>query len=227
MEPVELDDPVQLRRALEALVFLSPGGVPHKKLAAVLDVPAHAIAKAMEDLIRDYKGRQGGVAIVPVAGGWQMVTTPDLAPLVEKFLTITRKKNLSPAAMETLSIVAYRQPVTKPEIEAIRGVDSSAVLNGLLEKRLVRLAGRKKVAGKPLLYATTREFLLQFGLRDLRDLPALAELGRPPDDVVEVIETVEGDGAAAGEEAFPGIEASDVAGDPEGDEAATGESADE
>jgi segregation and condensation protein B len=202
---MDLEDPVALRRALEALVFLSPGGVPQKRLVAALDVPAHAIAKAMEDLIREYKGRQGGVSIVPVAGGWQMVTATDLAPLVEKFLTVTRKKNLSPPAMETLSIVAYRQPVTKPEIEAIRGVDSGGVLNGLLEKRLVRLAGRKKVPGKPLLYATTREFLLQFGLRDLRDLPALGELGRPPGDIVEVIETGEEE-APVEETTLPGLE---------------------
>ncbi len=177
-----------IKGVLEALIFVSPGGVAARKLADYLECPLSLVSRAAEELAADYLARGSGLAILPVAGGYQMVTSRELAPSVERFLTVVRKKHLSQPALETMAIIAYRQPITRPEVEAIRGVDSSAVINGLLEKKLIRLAGRKKAPGKPLLYATTREFLVHFGLQDLRELPALSELGRPPGQEVEVEE---------------------------------------
>lgn len=169
----------QIKKELEAIIFVSPEVVDQRKLAEVIGCGQEQIKQATEELVQDYNTRNSGLSLLPVAGGYQIVTSRDMAPVIEKFLTVVRKRRLSQAALETLSIIAYRQPVTRPEIESIRGVDSSAVVQGLLEKKLVRLGGRRKAPGRPLTYRTTRHFLVHFGMKDLKELPALSELGRP------------------------------------------------
>jgi segregation and condensation protein B len=196
--PLPEKTPAEVKKPLEALIFLAPEGVTARRLAEVLECQVHVVQKAAEELARDYQARDAGLQILPVAGGYQLVTARDLAEVVERYLTVIRKRGLSKKAMETLAIVAYRQPITRPEIEAIRGVDSGSIITGLLEKKLIRLAGRKKAPGKPLMYATTREFLLHFGLRDLRELPALAEFGRQggEEEILPLEEVSVADGAS-------------------------------
>ena len=131
--------------------------------------------KPSVQLIEEYKERQGGICLQEVAGGLQFRTRPELGDWVKK-LKSTKPASLSPAALETLAIVAYRQPIVKSEIESIRGVDVGYQLKNLLEKKLVRIVGRKDVPGKPIIYGTTKKFLEVFNLKDLSELPTLREL---------------------------------------------------
>ncbi len=148
------------------------------------------IAEAVEDLRRGLEEKNGGYRLMAVAEGWQMATRPDLAPYVRKLFADRATMRLSIAAQETLSIVAYRQPLTRAEIESIRGVEVIAALETLLEKRLLKVVGRKETVGRPLLYGTTPEFLRHYGLRSLEDMPPIdtfapadaAPAGAPPSD---------------------------------------------
>jgi len=168
--------PLNLRGALEALLFSSDEPLPLTLLAESLDAAIDDVAAALRDLERDYKERQAGVELREIAGGHLLVTTAENAEWVSRLLRGRKRVRLSRAALETMAIVAYKQPVTKSEIESIRGVDSSAVLATLLERNLVTIRGRSKVVGRPLLYGTTGEFLDYFGLRDLSELPRPEEL---------------------------------------------------
>jgi len=137
-------------------------------------VSKNQISSALDDLMHEYQKRGGGVVLEEVAGGYQFRTGDTLAPWVLKFKG-QKPMDLSPAAMETLAVIAYRQPVMKSEIEGVRGVDVSGILRGLLEKNLVRIMGRKNVPGRPIIYGTTGRFLETFGLKALSDLPTLRE----------------------------------------------------
>ena len=162
--------------ALEALLFSSPSPVKRRELADVLEATPEAVAEALGILQSqaDLPGR--GVRLEEVAGGWRYVTRPEFDSLLRKFHEVTERSRLSLAALETLAVIAYRQPITLPEIQEIRGVNSASVLNTLLEKRLVTTAGRKAVVGSPFLYRTTSEFLVRFGLNQLEELPKPEEL---------------------------------------------------
>lgn len=168
--------PSNLRAALEALLFSSDEPIPLSLLAESLDAAADEVAVALHDLEQDYKARAAGVELREIAGGHLLVTTAENAEWVGRLLRGRKRVRLSRAALETMAIIAYKQPVTKTEIESIRGVDSSAVLTTLLERNLVTIRGRSKVVGRPLLYGTTGEFLDYFGLRDLSELPRPEEL---------------------------------------------------
>jgi segregation and condensation protein B len=180
-----MPEPVDL---LEALLFASDGPVELERLREVLDLPSVGQAQELVTVLRERLARDGrALAVVDVAGGVRLVTRPEVAPWLVRLARSRSRSRLSRPALETLAIVAYRQPVSKPEIDAVRGVNSEGVLDSLLERRLVRIAGRKDSAGRPFLYETTREFLLAFGLRDLGDLPkpdgdlvAPAEAAAPP-----------------------------------------------
>lgn len=168
-------DREQLKAALEALVFASDIPLASGALKEALpDVDAAELRAALEELQADYEARAHGVQLVEVAGGWIFRTKSDLAEIISRLRT-TRPIRLSRPALETLSIVAYRQPVTRGGVEDIRGVDSGGVLRTLLEKRLIRILGRSEAVGNPLLYGTTKEFLQVFGLKNLTDLPTLQE----------------------------------------------------
>ena len=161
---------------IEALLFASETPLTAERMAEILsDTEKKEIVSFLEGLMREYEARGGGICLQEVAGGFQFRTRTDLAPWIRK-LKAGRPAMLSPAAMETLAVVAYRQPLVKSEIDRIRGVDTSGALKGLLEKKIVRIVGRKDVPGKPIIYGTTRKFLEVFNLKDLSELPTLREL---------------------------------------------------
>jgi segregation and condensation protein B len=165
-----------IQAIIEALVLVSETPLSLEKICAVLaEVEKSQVQEALDKLIAEYEDRQSGICLQEVAGGYQFRTRVELANWVKK-LKGSKPASLSPASLETLAIVAYRQPIVKAEIESIRGVDVSAPLRGLLDKKLVRIVGRKDVPGKPMIYGTTRKFLEVFNLKDLSELPTLREL---------------------------------------------------
>jgi len=169
-------DEERLKAVLESLLFAAGEPVSLARLAAVLDpVPKEAIRKALADLRSGFYREGRGVMLDEVAGGFQFRTSKEHALYVRKLLA-ARPPRLSRPMMETLAIIAYRQPITRPEIEQLRGVDSGAVLETLTERRLIKIAGRKEAPGRPIMYATTAEFLQTFALKDLESLPDLSEL---------------------------------------------------
>jgi segregation and condensation protein B len=165
-----------VRAVVEALVFASPQPLTQRELGKVLPgVPKETWQGAIEGLKADY-GRSGrGLQLVEVAGGFQITTRPELNEYVRDLLDPRSAGRLSIQALETLAVIAYKQPVTFPEIIELRGVKSGGVIKTLLEKRLIKITGRKEVVGRPMLYGTTKEFLLHFGLKDLGDLPKIEE----------------------------------------------------
>lgn len=164
-----------LKGHVEALLFAAGDPVPAAKLANLLDIDEITVDELISELRSGMEQENRGLTIVEVAGGFQMCTKPELAAVVEKLVEVPDSR-LSSAALETLSIIAFRQPVTKPEIEAIRGVKVDGVVNTLIDRRLIREMGRKDVIGRPILYGTTDEFLQCFGLKSLQELPDLSKL---------------------------------------------------
>jgi segregation and condensation protein B len=167
----------QLKPIIEALIFASPEPLTPKVLYKLLDgEPREEVDAALASLKTDYE-RPGGLQIVEVAGGYQLVTRPELHEWVRKIFHERTTSKLSVQALETLAVIAYKQPVTAAEIAEIRGVSSSGgVLATLVERRLIKTVGRKQVVGRPFMYATTREFLERFGLNDISDLPKVEEM---------------------------------------------------
>jgi segregation and condensation protein B len=173
---VERVPSADLKPIIEALIFASPDPLTPKALFKLLaSEPQEDVEAALTGLMQDYD-RVGGLQMVQVAGGYQIVTRPELHDWVRRLFHEQRKQKLSVAALETLAVIAYKQPITAPEIAEIRGVNTSGVLSTLLERHLVKIPGRKQVVGRPFLYATTREFLVKFGLRDLSDLPRVEDM---------------------------------------------------
>ena len=167
----------ELQSIIEALIFASPDPVSLKVLVKTIDSePPEHVEEALASICREWKERSGGLQLVEVAGGYQIVTKPEFHEWVRRLFHEHSKQRLSIPALETLAVVAYRQPVTGPEIADIRGVNTSGVLGTLVERRLVKVVGRRAVIGRPFLYATTREFLDRFGLSDLEDLPKVEDM---------------------------------------------------
>jgi len=157
---------------VEALLFASDTPLEAERIREVLDLADGDHARMLVDELRTrYVKEDRALAVVEVGGGYRMVTRPEIAPWLMRLAKTRTRARLSRPALETLAIIAYRQPVSRPEVDAVRGVNSDGVLDSLLERRLVRVAGRKEAPGRPFLYETTREFLVAFGLRDLEDLP--------------------------------------------------------
>ena len=166
----------EIKSIVEALIFASPDPVTVKTLTKLLDTePKEDIVAAIAALKEDYQ-RQGGLTLVEVAGGYQIVTRPELHEWVRRLFHERTTQKLSVASLETLAVIAYKQPVTAPEIAEIRGVNTSGVLGTLVERRLVKVVGRKQVVGRPFLYGTTRDFLDRFGLNDIADLPKVEDM---------------------------------------------------
>jgi segregation and condensation protein B len=164
-----------LKGHIEALLFASGNPVAADKLAKILEIDVENVAALVAELKQDMAGTDRGLTIIDVAGGYQLCSKPELALVIGKFVEV-QEARLSLAAMETLSIVAFKQPVTKQEIEHIRGVDVAGVVNTLVERGLIKEVGRKEAIGRPILYGTTDDFLKAFGLNSLADLPDLADL---------------------------------------------------
>ena len=174
-------DPQALKPVLEALIFASPDPLTLKEAATLLVAEASKaeVEQALALLRQDYdrpEGGHSGLQLVEVAGGYQIVTRPDLHEYVRRLFHERTSQKLSVPALETLAVIAYRQPVTAPEIAEIRGVNTSGVLNTLIGRKLVKVVGRKPVVGRPFMYGTTRDFLDKFGLNDLSDLPKVEDL---------------------------------------------------
>ena len=166
----------RLRAVIEALVYVAEDPVTVAQMAASLEQPADRIQMLLDQLIAEYEKPDHGFAIREVAGGYRMATKPEHHDAVRAFAkSLKPPLKLSLPALETLAVIAYKQPVTAPEIKEIRGVQGTGVLNTLLDRKLIAEAGRKNVIGKPILYKTTKEFLIQFGLKDLSELPTLKE----------------------------------------------------
>jgi len=172
-----MPDPASaLEPQLEALLFVATEPLPLKRLAEILAVEPALVRDALSRLEHAYSGRSRGVHLVEIAGGWRLLTNPECADAVAGLKERKEKDRLSPAALETLAIIAYKQPVSRAEIERIRGVGVGPVLRHLMELDLVRVAGREEGLGRALLYGTTHSFLDRFGLKSPKDLPASLEL---------------------------------------------------
>lgn len=180
------------RSVIEALLFASSRPLTLENLAEITGLVKPGVRELLEELRSEYESRGGGFGLIEVAGGYQLRTLPEFSEEVAKLFTVKSRRRFSRSSLETLSIIAYRQPVTRAEIEHIRGVDCGGVLKNLLTQAMVRVLGRKEAPGRPILYGTTREFLEYFGLRDIESLPTLEE-------VTELLEEGEGEHDAATE----------------------------
>jgi segregation and condensation protein B len=168
----------KIKPIVEAILFTTHNPVLIDEIKNVVnEAKASEIKKAVERLQEEHNGGSGGICIKAVAGGFQMCTKPELSGWIKKFHQVERKEKLSRAALETLAIIAYKQPVVRPEIEAIRGVGVDYIIKRLLENELIRVMGRKKTVGAPLIYGTTEKFLSYFGLSSLSELPKFEEFG--------------------------------------------------
>jgi segregation and condensation protein B len=172
----------QLQAILEAIVYITDEPLTAQQIAAAIGQPIDKIKHALDQLVADYAKPERGLSIREIAGGYKMATKAEHHEAVRAFVKkLTPPLKLSLPALETLAVIAYKQPVTTPEIMDIRGVQGAGVLKTLLDRKLIAEAGRKDVVGRPLTYKTTKEFLVQFGLKDLKELPTLKEfeeLGR-------------------------------------------------
>lgn len=188
------DEDAQLKALIEAAIYITDEPLTAAQIATALGQPPERINRLLDELTAEYSRPEHGLSVREIAGGYKMSTKPEHHEAIRAFV-----KNLKPplklslAALETLAVIAYKQPITAPEIMEIRGVQGAGVLKTLIDRKLVATAGRKQVIGKPILYKTTREFLVQFGLKDLAELPTLKEfeeLGRMAlEDTEEKVES--------------------------------------
>ena len=168
----------RLKAIVEALVFAAEEPLTLEDLVDLFPAAGkETLQSALDSLVRTCEAEDRGLMVQQVAGGYRMATRPEIGEWVRALFRSRNRRRLSTQALETLAIIAYRQPITTPEIQAIRGTDPTSVLEALLEKQLVRILGRKKVVGKPILYGTTPQFLSHFGLNSLEDLPDMADFG--------------------------------------------------
>ena len=175
----ELDVParsaVEVMAIAEAIIFVSDEPITSKSLGEIIGEDKETIQAAVEELQKEYEERGGGLQIREIAGGWQIATRTEYHEEIRKFLKTRPSAKLSLAALETLAVIAYKQPVTVPEILEIRGVQSASAIKTLLEKRLIVTKGHKETVGRPMMYGTSKDFLIQFGLKDLSDLPSIED----------------------------------------------------
>jgi segregation and condensation protein B len=173
--PIAMEE-AKLKAVLEAIIYVTDEPLSLEQICAAVEQPRESVIAALEQLTADYERPERGLTIREVAGGFKMSTKPEHHEEVRRFVkSLNPPLKLSLPALETLAVIAYKQPVTGPEIKEIRGVQGLGVLKTLLDRKLIATAGHKDVIGKPVLYKTTREFLLQFGLKDLGELPTLKE----------------------------------------------------
>ena len=166
---------VMAKAVIEALIFASSEPLTTKIMAEIIGIDDHTVRQLIADLIEENRQTSRGIQIIEVANGYQFSTQSECSPFVEKLQKVPRNVGLSQAAIETLAIIAYKQPITKAEIESLRGVSVESSLNTLLEKNLVEEGGRKEAPGRPILYQTTKRFLQYFGLNDLKELPKVPD----------------------------------------------------
>ena len=165
----------ELKAIAEALIFVADEPLSAKTIAEVIDVDREAIEKAIGELVAEYDARNSGLQLREIAAGWQIATRPEHHEQIRAYLKSRPSAKLSLASLETLAVIAYKQPVTVPEILEIRGVQSPSAIKTLLDKRLIVAKGRKETVGRPMMYGTSKEFLIQFGLKDLSELPSIED----------------------------------------------------
>jgi len=225
-EPPAPEDEAQLKAVVEAVVYVTEEPVTVAQIAAALGRPEDRIKRALDQLIAEYAGPERGVVIREVASGYKMTTKPEHHDQIRAFVkSLTPALKLSLAALETLATIAYKQPVTAPEIMEIRGVQGAGVLKTLLDRKLIQVSGRKNVVGRPILYKTTKEFLVQFGLKDLSELPTLKEfeeLRRLAVNEAEAETSPPAEGAEAPAEADAPEPSEDAGADPPSDTSSDG-----
>src|SRR5215472_7248622 len=170
----EISD-AELRSVTEALMFVADEPITVRTIAEVVKVDAHAVEKVIAALIAEYDEGNGGLQLREIAGGWQIATRPEHHEEIRAYLKSKPSAKLSLASLETLAVIAYKQPVTVPEILEIRGVQSPSAIKTLLDKKLIVAKGRKETVGRPMMYGTSKEFLMQFGLKDLTELPSMED----------------------------------------------------
>jgi len=173
--PKPTRDLSELVAVVEALIFVADEPITTKLIADVLGEDKQAIEAALEQLRQEYEARESGLQIREIAGGWQIATRTEFHEEVRRFLRTRPSAKLSLAALETLAVIAYKQPATVPEILEIRGVQSASAIKTLLDKRLIVAKGRKETVGRPMQYGTSKDFLIQFGLKDLTELPSIED----------------------------------------------------
>lgn len=166
------------KNLIEAILFISGEPVTLTVLKAATEIPEEELKPLLDELISEYREKNSGIQIIEIANGYQMVTNPAYAQWLRKFRSSSAAAKLSQQALETLAIIAYKQPIIKAEIEQLRSVNSDGVVKTLLDKKLIKIMGRKEAPGRPLLYGTTKEFLQYFGLKDLTELPTLKDIER-------------------------------------------------
>lgn len=174
-EPYTIKSSAERMAIIESLIFVSEEPLSTKVIAELLRENRQAIVEAVEDLAKDFNARGGGLQLREIAGGWQFATRPEYHEHVRAFLKSRPSAKLSLASLETLAVIAYKQPVTVPEILEIRGVQSPSSIKTLLDKKLIVAKGRKETIGRPMMYGTSKEFLIQFGLKDLSELPSIED----------------------------------------------------
>ena len=165
----------ELKGIAEALIFVADEPISAKSIADVLKVERESVETAIGELAKEYERRNGGLQLREIAGGWQIATRPEYHEQIRAYLKSRPSAKLSLASLETLAVIAYKQPVTVPEILEIRGVQSPSAIKTLLDKRLIVAKGRKETVGRPMMYGTSKEFLIQFGLKDLSELPSIED----------------------------------------------------
>lgn len=165
----------ELKAIAEAMIFVADEPLSARTIADVVDVERDAVDKAIADLVVEYDARNGGLQLREIAAGWQIATRPEHHEQIRAYLKSRPSAKLSLASLETLAVIAYKQPVTVPEILEIRGVQSPSAIKTLLDKRLIVAKGRKETVGRPMMYGTSKDFLIQFGLKDLSELPSIED----------------------------------------------------
>jgi len=165
----------ELKAIAEALIFVADEPLSARTIAEVIEVDREAVDQVMAELVAEYDVRNGGLQLREIAAGWQIATRPEHHEQIRAYLKSRPSAKLSLASLETLAVIAYKQPVTVPEILEIRGVQSPSAIKTLLDKRLIVAKGRKETVGRPMMYGTSKEFLIQFGLKDLSELPSIED----------------------------------------------------
>jgi segregation and condensation protein B len=165
----------ELKAIAEAMIFVADEPLSTRVIAEVIDVSRDVVDKAITELVAEYDGRNGGLQLREIAAGWQIATRPEHHEQIRAYLKSRPSAKLSLASLETLAVIAYKQPVTVPEILEIRGVQSPSAIKTLLDKRLIVAKGRKETVGRPMMYGTSKDFLIQFGLKDLSELPSIED----------------------------------------------------
>jgi len=165
----------KLKSIIEALLFVSEKPISIKIFNSIFNIPENQIIETINELMDDYKRKNSGLLIIKIDDSYQMITNPECSEWIKIFQNLNTNNKLSEQALETLAIIAYKQPITKAEIDKIRGVNSEYAIKTLIEKRLIKIVGKKEVPGRPFIYGTTKEFLRLFGISSLNELPGLSE----------------------------------------------------